>query len=83
MFPQVAHDLPAPDCEAFVQLGSSTICDVSEAVSLIKQAENMYVSNSDAQVSDAQGKQSSIPCDTTLLFYLKFPIYCILLLVRF
>lgn len=57
-FYQVAHDLPAPDCEAFVQLGSSTICDITEAVSLIKQAENMYVSNSNAQVSDAQEKQN-------------------------
>ena len=52
-FHQVAHDLLAPDCEAFVQLGSSTICDITEAVSLIKQAENMYVSSSNAQVSDA------------------------------
>ncbi len=40
---QVAHEIPAPDCEAFIELGSKTICDVSEAVSLIKQAQNMYV----------------------------------------
>ncbi|XP_015749296.1 PREDICTED: UDP-glucose:glycoprotein glucosyltransferase 1-like [Acropora digitifera] len=38
---QVAHDLPAPDCEAFIQLGSQIICDVSEAVSAIKKAENV------------------------------------------
>ena len=43
IFKQVAHEIPAPDCEAFVELGSKTICDVTEAVSLIKQAENMYV----------------------------------------
>lgn len=41
---QVAHEIPAPDCDAFVELGSKTICDVAEAVSLIKQAQNMYVS---------------------------------------
>ena len=60
-FHQVAHDLPAPDCEAFVQLGSSTTCDITEAVSLIKQAENMYVSSSNAQVSDAWEKQIGFP----------------------
>lgn len=43
-FKQVAHEIPAPDCDAFVELGSKTICDVAEAVSLIKQAQNMYVS---------------------------------------
>lgn len=42
-FKQVAHEIPAPDCEAFIELGSKTICDVTEAVSLIKQAQNMYV----------------------------------------
>ena len=43
-FKQVAHEIPAPDCEAFIKLGSKTICDVAEAVSLIKlQAESMYV----------------------------------------
>ena len=60
-FHQVAHDLPAPDCETFVQLGSSTICGITEAVSLIKQAENMYVPNSNAQVSEAWEKQNGFP----------------------
>ena len=38
---QVAHELPAPDCEAFIQLGSQAICDVAEAVAAIKKAENV------------------------------------------
>lgn len=50
---QVAHEIPAPECEAFVELGSKTICDVTEAVSLIKQAQNMYVC-----LSSLQGKGS-------------------------
>ncbi|XP_067039989.1 UDP-glucose:glycoprotein glucosyltransferase 1-like [Acropora muricata] len=41
LFNKVAHELPAPDCEAFIQLGSQIICDVSEAVSAIKKAENV------------------------------------------
>ena len=40
-FWQVAHEIPAPDCEAFIQLGSETMCDVAEAVSAIKKAENV------------------------------------------
>ena len=42
-FLQVAHEIPAPDCEAFIELGTQTICDVAKAVSVIKQAENVYV----------------------------------------
>lgn len=46
LFNKVAHEIPAPDCEAFIELGSKTICDVTEAVSLIKQAQNIPLSQS-------------------------------------
>ncbi|XP_068732744.1 UDP-glucose:glycoprotein glucosyltransferase 1-like [Montipora capricornis] len=41
LFNKVAHELPAPDCEAFIQLGSQAICGVAEAVAAIKKAENV------------------------------------------
>lgn len=41
LFNRVAHEIPAPDCEAFIQLGTQIICDVAEGMSLIKQAKNV------------------------------------------
>ncbi|KAL9964464.1 hypothetical protein ACROYT_G028110 [Oculina patagonica] len=46
LFNKVAHEIPAPDCEAFVELGSKTTCDVAEAVFLIKQAQTIPLSQS-------------------------------------
>ncbi|KAJ7328106.1 UDP-glucose:glycoprotein glucosyltransferase 1 [Desmophyllum pertusum] len=46
LFNKVAHDIPAPDCEAFAQIGSKTICDAVEAVSFIKQSKNIALSQS-------------------------------------
>ena len=41
--PESYPEIPSPNCEAFVQLGTRVTCDVLEAVSLIKQADDMYV----------------------------------------